>query len=178
MLSELVFEDVLSRQLHDAAAHLVDDIDMPIPEHMTTRRLTKADYNYIVRIIDKWWGGPTSALAHPIFFYELGSSASVAESDGRVVGFLFGFVAPDGKTGYVHLVGIDPDFRRMRVASLLYEAFEAECRDKGCQEMKAITTLGNEGSVRFHEASGWTSEEVDDYAGPGRTRVVFSKPLT
>jgi len=178
MLSELVLEDVSSRPLPDPAAHRVDEIDMPIPEHMTTRRLTKADYDYIVKIIDKWWGGPTSTLAHPVFFYELGSTASVAECDGRVVGFLFGFIAPDGKTGYVHLVGIDPEFRRQRVASLLYGAFETECRDRGCGEMKAITTLGNEGSVRFHHASGWTSDDVEDYAGPGRTRVIFSKQLS
>ena len=37
-----------------------------------TRPLTQADYHHIVRVVDKWWGGPTSALAHPVWFYELG----------------------------------------------------------------------------------------------------------
>jgi len=150
--------------------------DMPKPE-LTTRSLTKADYDYIVRAIDKWWGGPTNALAHPIFFYELGREAMVVEAKGMPVGFLLGFVSPDASLGYVHLVGIDPDFRRQHVGTLLYQAFEEACVKAGCKSMKAITTLGNEGSVRFHQALGWSSAQVDDYAGPGRTRIVFTKKL-
>lgn len=143
-----------------------------------TRPLEKNDYQHIVRVIDKWWGGPTSALAHPVFFYELGADAMVAETqDGRVVGFLFGFITPERTTGYVHLVGIDPDYRRKHVGTLLYQTFEKRCAASGCNTLKAITTQGNEGSVRFHKALGWATDEVSDYAGPGRTRIVFSKRL-
>lgn len=146
-------------------------------DKMETRGLSKADYDQIVKVMDKWWGGPTSALAHPIFFYELGDAAMVVESDGGLVGFLLGFITPDGATGYVHLVGIDPEFRRRSVGSLLYQAFEARCRAAGCTNLKAITTLGNEGSVRFHLAQGWNSRQENSYAGPGRTRIVFTKEL-
>lgn len=142
---------------------------------LQTRPLTKADYDQIVRVIDRWWGGPTSALAHPIFFYELGKLARVVEADGVLVGFLFGFIGPN--VGYVHLVGIHPDYRRRGVGRLLYEAFEEDCRREGCLKLKAITTLGNEGSVRFHHAQGWDMAEVEDYAGPGRLRIIFTKKL-
>jgi GNAT superfamily N-acetyltransferase len=145
--------------------------------NLTTRPLEKADYDEVVRVIDRWWGGPTSALAHPIFFYELGKLARVVEHDGALVGFLFGFVAPDGPVGYVHIVGIDPDYRRRGVAKLLYTAFEEDCKKQGAKRLKAITTLGNEGSVRFHEALGWSVTQVEDYAGPGRQRLVFQKDL-
>lgn len=142
---------------------------------MLTRPLTKADYDHIVVVIDRWWGGPTSALAHPIFFYELGQLARVVEADGLLVGFLFGFIC--GNVGYVHLIGIHPDFRRRGVARMLYEAFERDCVREGSTQLKAITTIGNEGSVRFHQALGWSVAEVEDYAGPGRMRVVFTKEL-
>lgn len=146
---------------------------------MRTRPVTKADYDDIVREIDHWWGGPTTALAHPMFFYELGDLARVVEDEeeGVVVGFLFGFLCPDGKTGYVHLIGIHPDYRRRGVARMLYTAFEEDCRRAGYQRLKAITTLGNEASVSFHHALGWTSAETEDYAGPGRMRIVFTKTL-
>ncbi|MFO0618432.1 MAG: GNAT family N-acetyltransferase [Polyangiaceae bacterium] len=156
---------------------------------MQTRPLTKADYAKIVSVIDQWWEGPTSALAHPIFFYELGRLARVVESDAELVGFLFGFVAPEAQPfrsfsrtdpeqiGYVHLVGIHPDFRRRGVARVLYAAFEDDCRAVGCVALKAITTHGNSGSVRFHVALGWSVTDVDDYAGPGRSRIVFEKRL-
>ena len=47
----------------------------------------------------------------------------------------------------------------------------------GCTKLKAITTTGNEGSIRFHVAQGWQAQEIDDYAGPGRKRIVFVKEL-
>src|SRR5262249_52777234 len=145
---------------------------------MQTRALQKRDYDLIVQVIDRWWGGPTSALAHPIFFYELGSMARIVEADGIMVGFLLGFIARSSSTGdvgYVHLVGIHPDYRRRSVGRLLYETFEADCKKAGVVRMKAITTLGNEGSQRFHQALGWDMCEIEDYAGPGRPRIVFTK---
>jgi GNAT superfamily N-acetyltransferase len=161
--------------------------DDPRPA-MNVRRITKGDFDRIVEVIDHWWGGPISTFAHPIFFYELGDESLVVEQGSDMIGFLLGFVAPGtsrvpqaGKepvrTGYVHLVGIHPDYRRRGVGRLLYDRFIDECRAARCVRMKAITTPGNEGSIRFHVALGWKVQEVDDYAGPGRRRVVFTKQL-
>jgi ribosomal protein S18 acetylase RimI-like enzyme len=148
---------------------------------MNVRRITKADFDRIAEVIDHWWGGPIGTFAHPIFFYELGDQALVVEQGPELIGFLLGFiVAAKGvpRTGYVHLVGIHPDYRRRGVGRLLYDRFTEECRAAECVRMKAITTPGNEGSIRFHVALGWNVQEVDDYAGPGRRRIVFTKPLT
>lgn len=153
---------------------------------MQTRRITKRDFDRIVEVIDHWWGGPIATLAHPIFFYELGDHALVVEQGQEMIGFLLGFIArhgdgkngkPEKPTGYVHLVGIHPDYRRRGVGRLLYNTFTDECRAAGCVRMKAITTPGYEGSIRFHIAQGWNAQEVDDYAGPNRRRIVFSKSL-
>ncbi len=157
---------------------------------IVTRALSKDDYDTIVRVIDQWWDGPSSTLAHPLFFYELGRLARVAEvDDAGMAGFLFGFVSdshaggtpkapPVGsKMGYIHLVGIHPSHRRKGVARDMYASFEDACRAEGCVAIKAITTLGNEGSVRFHLALGYSVSTVEDYAGPGRSRVVFEKKL-
>jgi GNAT superfamily N-acetyltransferase len=147
---------------------------------MQTRRIKKADFDQIVSVIDHWWGGPIGTLAHPIFFYELGQHALIAseETEGKMIGFLLGFIAHEPKkTGYVHLVGIHPDFRRRGVGRLLYARFTQECAQAGCDRMKAITTLGNEGSIAFHLAVGWDTQEIEDYAGEGRKRLVFTKNL-
>ena len=145
---------------------------------MNPRRMTKADFDQIVEVIDRWWGGPISTFAHPIFFYELGEKALVVEEERRLIGFMLGFITNEPvRTGYVHLVGIHPDFRRRGVGRLLYETFTDTCRAAECLRMKAITTLGNEGSQRFHLAVGWEAREVDDYAGLGRRRIVFTKDL-
>src|SRR5260221_13100500 len=111
---------------------------------MVTRPLEKRDYDLIVQVIDRWWGGPTSALAHPIFFYELGEMARIVEDEGVMVGFLLGFIAKSdlGKVGYVHLGGIHPDHRRPGVGRLLYEASEADCRKANPSRRKPSTTPG------------------------------------
>lgn len=142
---------------------------------MKTRALTKSDFDHVVEVIDRWWGGPIGTFAHPIFFYELGEYALVAEEDGVVIGFLLGFIAnAPVKTGYVHLVGIHPDHRRKGVGRALYQTFSEKCLAAQCVRLKAITTHGNEGSIRFHQALGWAQEDVEDYAGPSRRRLVFT----
>jgi len=145
---------------------------------MEARPLTKERWDKIVRVIDAWSGGMSRSLAHPIFFYELGEMARVVEEDGEVVGFLLGFLAPSTPpVGFVHLVGVHPERRRHGVGRFLYNWFETESRARGCLAVKAITTLGNEGSMRFHRSIGWEAHEVPDYAGPGMPRIVFSKTL-
>lgn len=145
---------------------------------MKIRGVTKSDYDYIVSVLDRWWGGPSTERAHPVFFYELGDQALIAEEDGEVVGFLLGFIAPTHPpTGYVHLVGIHPDYRRRGVGKDLYKQFIDRCRTAGAGRLKAITTVGNETSAGFHRALGFDMREEPDYAGPGRARVVFTKEL-
>lgn len=144
---------------------------------MIIRGITKADFDYIVAVLDNWWGGPSSERASPFFFHELGEWALIAEDGGRVVGFLLGLVSPRTSTGYVHLVGIDPAFRRKGVGQELYRKFFDSCRHEGLSQIKAIGMVGYEAAAKFHTALGFESQEVPDYAGPGRARVVFSRKL-
>ncbi len=163
-------------------------LDLPlvtaVPPHLRVRAMTKPDFDTVVQVVDHWWSGPIAVLAHPVFFYELGKHARVVEDvsrGGRFVGFLLGFIAPaDGERpacGYVHLVGIDPQYRRQGVARALYTDFTTACVAAGCRLMKAITTVGNEGSLRYHEALRWSWHEDENYAGPGRRRVVLTLQL-
>lgn len=145
---------------------------------MLTRGITRDDFLEIVSVIDHWWGGPTNALAHPMFFYELGERALIVEDEGRMVGFLLGFLTGQSpKVGYIHLVGIDPKYRRRGVGKALYAEFILQAKAHGATRIKAITTPNNVGSISFHDALGFHGEQVDDYAGPSRTRVVFNLAL-
>ena len=151
---------------------------------MQIRGITKADFDAIVSVLDRWWGGPSREFAHPMFFYELGTEALIAEEDGELIGFLLGFHAvaypgdaTDDPIAYVHLVGINPEHRRRGVGKKLYEVFTARASAAGARRIKAITNVGNEGSVDFHRALGFGVEVEPDYAGPGRGRIVFSKAL-
>lgn len=146
---------------------------------MQTRGITKDDFDEIVTVMDQWWGGPAGMKPLPIFYYEWGDDALVVEDNGTMVGFLLGFVTQrQPRIGYVHLVGIHPQYRRRGVGKALYEEFARRAEAQGASAIKAITSPGNEGSVEFHRALGFQIEEVSDYAGPGRARFVFTRALT
>ncbi|NLY93247.1 MAG: GNAT family N-acetyltransferase [Myxococcales bacterium] len=142
------------------------------------RGLYKADFDHLVSVLDRWWGGPAGQHAHPLFFYEFGEHALVAEMDGEIVGFLLGFLTcNEPRLGYIHLVGIHPDHRRRGVGKALYERFTAHCVEHGAKRIKTITAVGAEGQLEFHAALGFTATEVEDYAGPSRARIVFTRDL-
>ncbi|MGZ3424444.1 MAG: N-acetyltransferase family protein [Polyangiales bacterium] len=160
------------------------DVLVPhVPANFRVRSMTKQDFDHVVQVVDHWWSGPIAILAHPMFFYELGKHAKVVDDieKQKLVGFMLGFILPADEdrpaVGYVHLVGIEPNYRRKGVARALYTDFTATCLGAGCRRLKAITTHGNEASIRFHEALGWVAREDENYAGPGRKRVVLTKEL-
>ena len=67
--------------------------------------------------------------------------SSVAERDGRVVGFLFGWVGESefgmaGPTGWIDLIGVDPAYRGRGVAHALVQRFT-----DGGRELRAIRKL-------------------------------------
>lgn len=64
--------------------------------------------------------------------------SSVAETDGRVVGFLFGWVGESefgiaGATGWIDLIGVDPPYRGRGVGRALVDRFV-----DGGKELRAI----------------------------------------
>ena len=144
---------------------------------MIVRQMIESDYCEVVQVIDRWWGGPTRDLAHPVFFHELGDDALVVESEGVLVGVLFAFINSVKGYGYIHLVGVHPDWRRRGIAKILYDGFEQRAWERGCTELRAITMPSNDASVQFHKRSGWAVVMAEDYAGPSRPRVVMTRSI-
>ena len=146
---------------------------------MKTRGITKTDFDRIVAVFDSWMGAPASDRPHPVFFYELGDHALVVEDDDQQMrAFLLGFIAPTSPpTGYIHLVGIHPDYRRRGIGKELYSQFARRCRAAGASRLKAIATMRHEQAARFHSSLGFEVREEPDYAGQGCARLVFAKPL-
>src|SRR5205823_7779069 len=103
----------------------------------------------------------------------------VAEDDGKLVGFLCGFLSqtfPD--QAYVHFVGIRPDRRGSGLGRELYERFFAAARAEGRSVVRCVTAPVNTGSIAFHRRLGFEVEaEVADYDGSGEARVLLRKRL-
>jgi predicted GNAT superfamily acetyltransferase len=156
---------------------------------MHIRSLTKSDFDFLLSVVDDWWGWPTRQKLHPVYLYQFGDTAFVAEEEGNVIGFVVGFISQtDPLEAYVHLVATAPSARRRGVASSLYKRFFVAIAERGCQRVKAIMMPVNHRSVTFHLRMGFRMMEIDtieieglqavkDYSGPGQHRVVLIRDL-
>jgi ribosomal protein S18 acetylase RimI-like enzyme len=147
---------------------------------MRTTRLTVEQgpvlLGEVIQEMSAFWGErETRSLHHPIWLRQFAEDAFMVREDDQLVRYLLGVTrAP---VGYVHLVASRSDRRNLGMGRRLYDAFQAHARERGASEIQAITTTGNTGSIAFHERLGFTARVVDDYAGPGQPRVLFSLPL-
>ncbi|WP_231502647.1 GNAT family N-acetyltransferase [Blastococcus sp. URHD0036] len=174
-----------------------DPVDLLVlPEGLTARRPTEADHARVQATLGDWWGhlggefgDLQRALLLPRLFFQhfTATSTLVEDGDGRVTGFLVGFLSPDRPVAYIHFVGVDPATRGSGLGRRLYEAFFAAAAQWGAREVRCITGPANLASVAFHTQMGFTLEPGDreedgvpvhsDYDGPGLDRVSFIRPL-
>ena len=132
---------------------------------ITFRRPTEADYTPIVRVIDDWWGGRNlSQLLPRLWLQHFTGTSWLAEGpDGRIAGFLIGFLSPDQPdTAYCHMIATNPNLRKRGLGAALYEHFYEDARAGGRTKVKAVTWPGNRISLAFHRSIGF---EIDN--GPG-----------
>ena len=162
-----------------------------LPE-VVLRRPVEDDHAVIVAVVDDWWGGRRMHELLPrLWFQHFTGTSWVAETtDGRLAGFLIGFISPDDPTtGYVHMVGTNPNLRLAGLGRTLYAAFTEDVAGRGVVRITAVTWPGNRVSVGFHTAIGF---RIDDgpgtqrlygtpafpaYDGEGGDRVVFVREL-
>jgi GNAT superfamily N-acetyltransferase len=163
-----------------------------LPSGIHLRRPLEADHRIIVALVDDWWGGRRiHELLPRLWFQHFSGTSWIAETDqGRLAGFLVGFISPDDPTtGYVHMIGADPNLRERGLGRGLYEAFIADVAARGVRRVKAITWPGNRVSVGFHTAIGFQVDAGPDtqrlygtpaypaYDGEGEDRVVFVREI-
>ena len=84
------------------------------------RQLSTADYPFVISVIDQWWGGRQMADKLPRLFFEHFTDTSfAAERDGKLAGFLAGFISQSRPgEAYIHFVGVDPAARGSGVGRL------------------------------------------------------------
>ena len=85
------------------------------------RNAEPADYQQIIKVVNDWWGGRRmSDMLPKLFFVHFQSTSFVAEQDGKIVGFVTGFVSQTfPNEAYIHFVGVDPKFRKSGLARTL-----------------------------------------------------------
>ncbi|MFI9809030.1 GNAT family N-acetyltransferase [Streptomyces sp. NPDC052301] len=143
-------------------------------------RITPAgltDMHQILADHHRYWADRDLRSLHLLaLVQEFGETCLVARAEDGIHGYLVGFVTPTG-TGYVHLIATRDDARGTGLGRRLYTQFSDAAHRQGARRLKAITSVGNTGSIAFHRRLGFDAETVDDYNGPGQAMVVFRRDL-
>ena len=93
----------------------------------------------------------------------------VAESDGKVVGFMLGEVRSgdfglEHPTGWIEVLGVDPDCRGKAVGRLMAEAMLAHFREQGATEVRTLVDEGQMGDVAgFFRSLGFEQAPLTAY---------------
>ncbi|MFF4051781.1 GNAT family N-acetyltransferase [Streptomyces chartreusis] len=142
--------------------------------------IVSADVDDLHQVLEdhaRYWGErDLRALHQPVLVREFGATCLVARAEDGIRGYLLGFVTPD-HTGYVHLIATRDDSRGTGLGRRLHTHFAELARGQGAVRLKAITSVTNEGSIAFHLTLGFEARVVEDYDGPGRPMVVFTRSL-
>jgi ribosomal protein S18 acetylase RimI-like enzyme len=156
---------------------------------MEIRHAEPEDYKAVIGVVNEWWGGRQMATMLPkLFFVHFKPTSFVAEQEGKIRGFVCGFVSQTNPTqAYIHFLGVDPDYRKDGLGRKLYEQFFEAARSRGCTEALCITSPVNKTSIAFHRRMGFEilpgNTEVDgiaataDYDGRGEARILFRREL-
>lgn len=163
---------------------------------LTFRHPVPGDQSAVLAVLDNWWGelggaagSAQRALLLPrLFFQHFTDTSFLAEREGRLVGFLIGFLSqsrPD--ESYIHFAGVSPDLQGQGLGRRLYERFFELSRACGRTRVRAVTSPSNSGSYQFHLRMGFTAEPGPgsfdgrpvhlDYDGPGLDRVLFTRTI-
>lgn len=116
------------------------------------------------------------------------NTSFAAETAGRLVGFLIGFMSPScPDEAYIHFVGVAPELRKRGVGRELYRRFFDLARQNGRRNVRSCTSPVNRDSIGFHRAMGFSIEpgngDVEgipvslDHNRPGDHKVQFLRIL-
>ncbi|MFI6170827.1 GNAT family N-acetyltransferase [Nocardia sp. NPDC051052] len=152
---------------------------MPNSTELVIRAARPADYDAIAGVVDAWWGREILPVLPRLFLDHFHRTSLVAETAGRLSGFLIGFASPsESDEAYIHFVGVHPDSRKSGLARELYERFFVTARAHDRRVVTAVTAPANETSIAFHRRMGFTVDgPVPDYNGPGRHLMNFRREL-
>ena len=140
--------------------------------------MTLSDLADVLAEHHQFWGERDLRFLHQrVFVQEFGDTCLTARDAGnRIAGYLIGFTTPR-RVGYIHAVAVRDEARGTGCGQALYQAFAAIATAHGAEQLKAITTVTNDGSIAFHRRLGFDVRQVDDYSGPGVPRMVMTRPL-
>lgn len=133
---------------------------------VAVRRMRTQDADDVLRINERITGRPHEAQWESRIIEHVSGNplgCLVAEAGGRIVGFILGdirgweFGIP--KTGWIEIVGVEPDFQGKGVARILIEKLHVYFRNHNVERVMTMVNWNDGGLVSFFRAVGFERSE-------------------
>ena len=136
---------------------------MALPENITIRNAGPSDHKAVLSVMTEWWGGRDLRTSLPkLLFIHFSPTSFIAEENGRLAGFLVGFLSQSfPEEAYIHFAGVHPDLRRKGLARALYQTFFQAVRNRDRTIVRSCTSPENRLSIKFHRSMGFALEPGD-----------------
>jgi len=152
---------------------------------MKIRSIKSSDYDAISPLINEWWGGRRmSDMLPKLFFVHFTNTSFAVEDDGKIIGFLIGFLSQTySEEAYIHFVGVHPDYRKQNIGRQLYNKFFDVVKQHGRTIVRCVTSPVNKSSIAYHTKMGFDIENspsdavYTNYDGINQDRVLFVKRI-
>jgi ribosomal protein S18 acetylase RimI-like enzyme len=134
--------------------------------NVTVRRMRTQDAENVLRIDEKITGTPNEAQWESRIIDQMTRNplgCLVAEAEGKMVGFIFGeirgweFAIP--KSGWIEIVGVDPEYHGKGVARALIEKLHVYFRNHNVERVMTMVNWNDPGLVSFFRAVGFERSE-------------------
>ena len=158
---------------------------LELPKDLKIRNSKPSDHQQIISVLKDWWGGRDLTWMLPkLFLIHFTNTSFIIEKNGELIAFLIGFLSPaKPKEGYIHFVGVQPNYRGIRIGELLYNRFFKTCIENGRDTIRTCTSPVNKGSIEFHKKIGFEISKGNaeiagiqvtlDYNRPNDPKVLF-----
>lgn len=135
---------------------------------ITVRPVTELDLEGITRIDERITGRYRPEIWEERVAYYLRRDAEasrVAETDGRVIGFMLGEVRGgefglEEATGWLDFMGVDPDARAKGVGRRLADALLGHFRSRGAAVARTLVRNEDDRIIGFVRALGFTPAPI------------------
>jgi len=160
-------------------------MDQELPQGLEIRNGRPSDHPRIIWVLKDWWGGrDLTGMLPRLFLNHFHDTSLIIEKGDDLIAFLIGFLSPARpKEGYIHFVGVHPDYRGSGMGRMMYHRFFDMCRENGREVVRSCTSPVNRGSIAFHKRMGFEisrgNAEMEgvqvtlDYNRPGDPKVLF-----
>ena len=164
----------------------------PAPPYQV-RHATDADFPALDARLRDWREDRSRGAPGRAWLRHFAGTSWLAEasSDRRPLGLLLGFRSADRPAeAVVHVVAVDPEFRRRAIGSDLVERFAAQLAAAGAATVTTTCRPDDRGALAFFGALGFAPEAgpgsaqiygvlaFPDWEGAGEDRVLLVRPIT